>query len=79
MIGPENDENFLKEYTNIMTQRFVEEQVIFYHNAKIVVDFWVITAGKLFTRVIVGDKLPITDILPVELSVLLAATENASI
>ena len=29
LIGPEYDENFLKEYTNILTQRFVEEQVIF--------------------------------------------------
>ena len=69
----------LKEYTNILTRIFVEEQVIFYPNEKRVVDLWIVTAGELFTRFIVEDYPPITYMPPVQLSILLDSNENTSI
>ena len=43
------------------------------------VDLWIVTAGKLFTRFIVEDDPPITDMPPVQLSILLDSNENTSI
>ena len=69
----------LKEYTNILTRIFVEEQVIFYPNEKRVVDLWIVTSGVLSTRFIVEDDPPIIDMPPVQLSILLDSNENTSI
>ena len=69
----------IKEYTNILTRIFVEEQVIFYPNEKRVVDLWIVTVGELSTIFIVEDYPPITDMPPVQLSILLDSNENTSI
>ena len=68
LIGPNDDEESLKHYANQLTKRYIEEQVQYFPNTQRVIDFWIITAHKLFYRIIVDDELPISDIPSVQLS-----------
>ena len=76
LIGKEDDESSLIDYTNILTRKYIEEQLQYFPNTKRVIDFWIVTAYNLFYRVIVDNQLPVTEMPPVQLSSLLASNEE---
>ena len=76
LIGTNNDEVSLLEYTEILTRRFIEEKVQYFPNTQRVIDYWIITAYRLFHRIIVDNDLPVTEMPPVQLLSLLASNEE---
>ena len=56
---------------NNLIQKFIEEQVQYFPNSQILIDFWIITAAEILCGVIVEDKLTISDMPPVEISQLM--------
>ena len=76
LVGSNNDADSLKHYSNELLYQFIIEQVQYFPNSQRVIDFWIITAFELFHNVIVDNKLPVTEIPPVQLSRLMASTEE---
>ena len=76
LIGPENDNDSFKKYRNVLLQRWIKEQLQYFPNSKKVIDFWIITAYEVFHKIIVEDKLPVSEMPPVQLSSLMASTEK---
>ena len=76
LIGTDDDEVSLLEYTKVLTRRYIEEQVQYFPNTQRVIDYWIITAFRLFRRIIVDNDLPVTEMPPVQLSSLLASNEE---
>ena len=66
LISPLDDEHSLCEYSNTLLRCFIQEQVVYYPNAKRVIDAWMIAAGGLFDDVIVHNQIPITNMPPVQ-------------
>jgi len=58
LIGLENDEASLKEYSSHLLKRYIEEQLIFFPNSIKVLSQWIVTAGCLFDSVIIIIKVP---------------------
>ena len=77
LIGPNDDPESLKKYADNMLQRFIKEQMQYFPNSQRVIDLWIITTFNLFRKIIIEDSLPISEMPPVQLSTLLATTENA--
>ena len=77
LIGPNEDSESLKNYANNMLRRFIEEQMQYFPNSQRVIDLWIITTFNLFRKIIIEDSLPISEMPPIQLSTLLASTENA--
>ena len=67
LIGPDDDEVSLLEYTKILTRRYIEEQVQYFPNTQRVIDYWIITEFRIFRRIIVHNDLPVTEMSPVQL------------
>ena len=44
LVGPDEDEVSIIEYTNKLTIRYIEYQVQYFPNTQRVIDFWVVTA-----------------------------------
>ena len=76
LVGRNNDTESLKRYADKLLHKFIIEQVQYFPNSQRVIDFWIITASELFQNVIVEDKLPVTEIPPVQLSKLMASTDE---
>ena len=64
MIGQENDEASLKEYSSHLLKRYIEEQLVFFPNSIKVLSQWIVTEGCLFDFVIIKNEIPITDMPP---------------
>ena len=43
LIGPDEDESSLLEYTNKLTRKHIEEKVQYFPNTQRGIDFWIIT------------------------------------
>ena len=76
LVGSNNDTDSLKGYADELLCKFIIEQVQYFPNSQRVIDFWIITASELFHSVIIEDKLPITEIPPVQLSKLMASIDK---
>ena len=75
LIGNNTDEESLHQYAKDLTRKWIIEQVQYFPNSQRVIDFWIITAFKLFCDVIVRNELPITEMPPALLSTLLSKQE----
>ena len=64
LIGENNDEESLHEYSNQLLKRYIEEQLVFFPNSMKVLSQLIVTAGDLFDSVIVKNEIPITDLPP---------------
>ena len=64
LIGPENDEASLQEYSSQLLKRYIEEQLVYFPNSTKVLSQWIVTAGGLFDSVIIQNEIPITDMPP---------------
>ena len=67
LIGPEGDNTNLEEYTNNLIQSFIEEQVQYLLNSQRVINHWIITASEILHNVIIDEKLPISEMPPVQM------------
>ena len=76
LIGERNDEESLKSYADILTKRYIIEQVQYFPNSKRVIDHWIVTASNLFCEVIIKDELPVSEMPPVQLSNILSSQEE---
>ena len=64
LIGPLDDEESLKEYSNQLLRKYIEQQMVYFPNSSNVLDQWIVTAGDLFESVILQNAIPITDMPP---------------
>ena len=71
LIGPEDDEESLSQYSNNLFNRFVKEQLQFYPNGQRIIDSWLIQAGDLFDSVIIDNEIPVSEMPPIQLSTIL--------
>ena len=79
LIGPNNDDQSLQEYSNQLLKDWIETQLQYFPNALKVLSSWiqVVLAGNLFDSVIVKDELAISDMPSVQLSALFGNNEDA--
>ena len=64
LIGPLDDDASLKEYSNQILRKYIEEQLQYFPNSSNVLDTWIVTAADLFDSVIIRNEMPITDMPP---------------
>ena len=64
LIGPNNDEESLQEYSNQLLYKFIVEQLVNFPNSVKSIDEWIIVAADFFDSVIIRDEMPITDLPP---------------
>jgi hypothetical protein len=76
LIGHNDDDESLQNYTEVLTKRFIQELMQYFPNAQRVIDFWIIITFDLFSKIIIKDILPVSEMPPVQLSSLLASTEK---
>ena len=72
LIGPSDDPESLKLYSNKLLYLFIHEQLKYFHNTLNILSMWIMIADELFDSVIVRNEIPITDMSPVESTSLLA-------
>ena len=65
LIGTNDDEESLREYSNKLFVRFIEEQLIYFPNSRQIIDSWIQITGDLFDDVILNGNIPITEMLSV--------------
>ena len=65
LIGPENDEESLKEYSTSLLHRYIIEQLVFFPNSMRQLDTFITDAAHILDSVIIHDEIPITDLPPV--------------
>ena len=61
LFGPLDDDESLKEYSNHLLRKYIENQLVYFPNSSKVLDQWIVTAGDLFESVIFRNEIPITD------------------
>ena len=61
MIGPSDDPEDIKQYSNQLLVCYIKEQLIYFPNVRRVLYSWIITAGVFFDSVIIRDEIPIDD------------------
>ena len=66
----------LKEYTDILIRKFIEEQIQYLPNNKRVIDFKIISVADIFYKIMIEDMLSITDIPPIKISSIMASAER---
>jgi len=59
-------------------RKFVEEQLVYFPNAKRILDMWIIIAGELFDSIIIHDEIAISDMPPVQQTAMFDDIESAS-
>lgn len=76
LIGEDIDTESLKQYANNLLKLFITEQLQYFPNTQRVLDSWIISAYGFFHSIIVDDDIPMTEMPPVLLSNLHAATQE---
>ena len=76
LIGPLDDQEFLKTYSRQLLKRFIEEKLVYFPNSMNVLSQWILTAGDLFNSVILLYDIPITDMPPAHQTALNSSKEE---
>ena len=79
LIGPENDEESLKQYSKDLLQKYVVEQCVQFPNSMRQLATFIVDAGNLFDDIIIRDFLPITDLPSVLQSAIFESHERAQV
>ena len=79
LIGLNNDEESLRQYSDKLFVRFVEEQLIFSPNSRQIIDTWIYASGELFDDVIIEGTIPITEMPAVQLTSILKSVDEKSV
>ena len=64
LIGPERDEEYLKQYSKDLLARFIREQLKYYPCSFLQMQRWVNNTGEIFDSVIIRDEIAISDMPP---------------
>ena len=65
LIGDRNDESSLRQYSNQLLKKFIEDQLIYFPNSYRTLDTYITYAAHLFDDIIIKNEIPITDLPPV--------------
>ena len=65
LIGPNDDEESLRNYSSALIKIWITEQVRYYPNSKCVVIEWITVATNLFDKIIMENSLPMIEMPPV--------------
>ena len=76
LIGPNDDEASLQQYANDLIRRFIEEQLVYFANARRVIDSWIVVVKELLYSVIIHDFIPINNLPSVQQTALYATVES---
>ena len=76
LIGPSDEPDQLKQYSNALLKWFIEEQLIFFPKTKQVIDLWILSAAEVFDCVIVNDSIPISELSSIQFSSLYGNPDN---
>ena len=76
LIGLNNDEESLRQYSDQLFVRFVEEQLIFSPNSRQIIDPWIHACGELFDDVIIEGTIPITEMPSVQLTSIMKSVDE---
>ena len=76
LIGNEDDDQSLQQYSNDVFVRFIEEQLIYFPNSRSIIDSWIIIAAELFDDAIKHNSIPITEMPCVQLTTLLKSNDE---
>jgi predicted GIY-YIG superfamily endonuclease len=70
LIGEERDEEQLQSYSNQILAKFIKEQIRYFPNSMRVINSFIVTAGIVFDHAIVHGEIAVTDMPPVQFSLL---------
>jgi hypothetical protein len=76
LIGPLNDEESLRSYSNQLLKRFIEEQLCYFSNSQRVLNDWIALSGDIFDSIIVDDEMLVTDMPSVQLTSVLRSPDE---
>ena len=79
LIGPGDGVMSLEEYSYELCSRYIKEQLRYFPNVMYTLDSFVVSSGDLFDSVIMNDELHISEMPPVQLSMLYASIEEDSV
>ena len=79
LIGPNDDNESLQQYSKDLLKKFVLEQCVKFPNSMREIDSFIIDAAHLFDDIIINDTLPITDLPPVLQTAIHESNEMAQI
>ena len=70
LIGTNDDECSLQEYSNKVLLKYIEDQVRYFPNSMKIIDSFIVTAGIILDSAIVKGEIALTDMPPVQYSIL---------
>ena len=76
LIGLNNDNQSLDQYSNSIFVKFIEEQLIYFPNSRSLIDSWITISGELFDNVIKKNTIPITDMPSVQFTTLMQSNDE---
>jgi predicted GIY-YIG superfamily endonuclease len=79
LIGNEDTEDKLVEYSNDLLKKYITEQVRYFPNSIKTIDAFIIMAGEVFDNAIIKNAIAMTDMPPVQFSLLARSMEDKMI
>ena len=76
LIGSEEDKDSLHSYSHDLSVALIKEQLHYFPNSMKVLQSFIVMSGDLFDGVIIKNEMSITEMPPVQLSVLNASLEE---
>ena len=76
LIGDSNEEEALQSYSNSLLVRYIKEQVRYFPNSMKTICEIIVMAGIVLDSVIIKDEIPISDMPPVQYSILLRSMKE---
>ena len=70
LIGPSNEPEDLRQYSNDLMLRYFKEQIVTFPNTKYILQSWIVQAAELFDSVIIDNELTTADLPAVQQSAL---------
>ena len=68
LIGDKTDIKSLKEYSRILTRKYIEEQVVYYPNSMSRTETYIVMAKGIFDDIIINNAIHINELPPVTMS-----------
>ena len=76
LIGINNDEESLQHYSNELLLKYIKEQVRYFPNSLKIIDSFIVVAGIVLDNAIVKGEIVMTDMPPVQYSILAKSMEE---
>ena len=76
LIGPENDDVSLQNYSDRAFVIFIEEKLIYFPNSRSIIYLWITTTDDLFNEAIKNNSIPITKMPALQQTKLMKSIEN---